>query len=70
MLGIWLAGRLAVAKATLKETFQEERGDTNIIAVILLIIVVIAVVAIFKSNLSDIVNGLFDQIKKSLGIPT
>lgn len=68
MLGIWLAGRLAAAKATLKETFQDERGDTNIIAIILLIIVVIAVVAIFKTQLSDVVNGLFKQIKDSLGI--
>lgn len=47
---------------------QEESGETNIIAIILIIIVVIALVAIFRQQLVQIVNGLFDQIKNSLGI--
>jgi len=47
---------------------KEENGEANLIAIILVIIVVIALVAIFRTQLTDIVNGLFDQIKASLGI--
>lgn len=47
---------------------KDEAGESNIIAIILVIIVVIALVGIFKDQLTDIVNGLFNQIKNSLGI--
>lgn len=47
---------------------KEEDGETNIIAIILIIIVVIALVGIFRQQLTDIVNALFQQIKDSLGI--
>lgn len=47
---------------------KEENGEANIIAIILVIIVVIALVGIFKIQLTEIVEGLFQQIKDSLGI--
>lgn len=56
-------------KKTAKDFVTEENGEANIIAIILIIIVVIALVAIFRTQLSNIINGLFDQIKNSLGLP-
>lgn len=47
---------------------KEESGEASIIAIILVIIVVIALVGIFRTQLTEIVNGLFQQIKASLGI--
>lgn len=47
---------------------KEENGEANLIAIILVIIVVIALVGIFRTQLTDIVNGLFQQIKDSLGL--
>ena len=55
-------------KNQLNNFLKEESGEANIIAIILVIIVVIALVAIFRKQLTAIVNGLFDQIKGSLGI--
>lgn len=56
------------ASDCVKAFLKEDRGDTNIISIILIIIVVIALVAIFRQQLTEIVNGLFRQIKESLGL--
>ena len=42
---------------------KEERGETNIIAIILIIVVVIALVGIFKNNMTDLVKQLFKAIQ-------
>lgn len=55
-------------KNGITDFLKEERGETNIIAIILIIIVVIALVAIFRQQLTEIINGLFDQIKNLLGL--
>lgn len=47
---------------------KDENGETNIIAIILIILVVIALAAIFRKQLTDVVNKLFDQIRDSLGL--
>ena len=64
----WLTRKVSSARAKAYGLFAEEQGDVNIIAIILIIIVVIAIVAIFRQGITDIINGLFDQIKASLGI--
>ena len=56
------------AKSRLLDMFRDERGEVNIIAIILIIIVVIALVAVFRNGIMEVVNGLFDQIKDSLGL--
>lgn len=55
-------------KNGITDFLKEERGETNIIAIILIIIVVIALVAVFRTQLMEIINGLFQQIKDSLGL--
>ncbi len=55
-------------KNQVNNLLKDESGEANIIAIILVIIVVIALVGIFRTQLTQIVNGLFQQIKDSLGI--
>lgn len=60
----WLIGKYAVAKNSVKNFFEKENGESNIIAIILVILVVIALAAVFKKEIVDLVNGLFTQINE------
>lgn len=50
----------------LSAIFREERGDSNIIAIILIIIIVIALAIIFRDQLFGIVDKLFGKINTSI----
>ena len=56
------------AKGLLEDFAKEERGEANIIAIILIIVVVVALVGIFRTQLTEIVTGLFQQIRDQLGV--
>lgn len=56
------------AKGLLEDFAKEERGEGNIIAIILIIVVVVALVGIFRTQLTEIVTGLFKQIRDQLGV--
>ncbi len=56
------------ARIRILNFLKDENGETNIIAIILIILVVIALAAIFRKQLTDVVNKLFDQIRDSLGL--
>ena len=55
-------------KAKMKSLMKEERGETNMIAIILIILAVIAVAAIFKTGLEGIVTDLIQKIRQGLGL--
>ena len=44
------------------------RGEINIISMVLIIIVVIALVAIFQNEMTDIVTAMFDKIREAMGV--
>ena len=46
---------------TLKQLFQEEDG-MGTVEIILIIVVLVGIVLIFKEQLTDIIDGLFDKI--------
>lgn len=48
--------------------FFDENGEINIISMVLIIIVVIALVAIFETQMTDIVTAMFDKIRTSMGL--
>lgn len=48
-----------------REQLQEERGEVNIIAIILIVIVVIALVIIFRDAITGIVESLLERIRSS-----
>ena len=64
----YLSGRVLTVGNGVKRFFSDEKGETNIIAIILIILVVIILAAIFKQQLTSIVNSLFGQIRDSLGL--
>ena len=64
----WLFNQKFKVENAVRDFLNEERGDTNIIAIILIIIVVIALVGIFREQMIEIVTSLFQQIKDALGI--
>ena len=59
----WLIGKYAVAKNSVKNFFEKENGESNIIAIILVILVVIALASVFKGEIEKLVTGLFAAIK-------
>lgn len=52
----------------LRNFIFNERGEINIISMVLIIIVVIALVAIFETQMTDIVGAMFDKIRTSMGL--
>lgn len=50
-----------------QNTFVRDiRGEVNIVAMVLLILVVIALVAIFRSEMTDIVLQMFEKIRNAM----
>ena len=53
-----------------EKTLKDERGDTNIIAIIIILAIVIALAIVFKSQLTALFNkiwsSLFDNVGKAL----
>lgn len=49
-------------KRWITNKIKDERGETNVIAIILIIIIVIGLVVIFKDRLSSLIGKLFDKI--------
>ena len=47
---------------------SRNRGEINIISMVLIIIVVIALVAIFQNEMTDIVTAMFDKIREAMGV--
>lgn len=47
---------------------SKDRGEINIISMVLIIIVVIALVAIFQNEMTDIVTSMFDKIREAMGV--
>lgn len=46
---------------------NEERGASNMVEVIILIAIVIAVAAIFRTQLIDLINSVFEQLTEFVG---
>ena len=55
------------AKCKVMSFFKDETGDTNIIAIILLIIVVIAMAVIFRNQIANVINSLFNRVNNDIG---
>lgn len=50
------------AKCFMHDCFQDERGESNIVSVLLLIVIVIGIVALFKDKLGQLVEDVFKEI--------
>mgnify|MGYP003307586812 CR=1 FL=1 len=55
-----------IAARTAARAMSDTRGEINIVAMVLIIIVVIALVAIFRSEMTDIVTKMFEKIRSGM----
>ena len=65
----WIALTGKVRRFTVKTAAAAAAGNTseiNIVAMVLIIIVVIALVAIFRSEMTDIVTKMFEKIRSGM----
>lgn len=46
----------------------EEKGASDIVAILLVIVILIAVAAIFRKQLIDAVTGVFENLMEALGL--
>lgn len=53
---------------TASRAVTETSGEVNIVAMVLIIIVVIALVAIFRSEMTDIVTKMFEKIRAGMEV--
>lgn len=59
---LWAQIRLLKMKESVKEFFSEERGDSNMIAVIILIVIVVALAVVFREQIIKLVQNLWSSI--------
>lgn len=50
------------AKEAVKSFFEEERGDSHIIAVILVLVVVVGLAVVFRKNITELLSNLWTGI--------
>jgi hypothetical protein len=50
----------------ISDFFNSEKGEINMIAIVALAVVVLVVVAIFRTQLSDLVTNIFGRINDML----
>lgn len=61
LIGMWLR-----AEGYLDDLIHEEKGAADIVAILVVIVVVIAVVGVFKNNLMNIIDKVFDKATTTL----
>lgn len=54
------------ANRKVNDIISDERGEVNMIAIILIIIVVIGLVAVFRDKITEVINLLIDKIKDAI----
>ena len=60
----WIALNEKLRRFTVRAA--DTTGEVNIVAMVLIIIVVIALVAIFRSEMTDIVTKMFEKIRSGM----
>lgn len=70
MLGleVCMMNKLIKAKERFAEKISEERGDTNIISVIIILVVVIGLATLFKTNIGKLANDIWKRINTDTGV--
>lgn len=57
---LWISARNKISNF-LEDFKSEETGAAEIVAIILIICVVVGIAAVFREQISDLVNGVFGQ---------
>lgn len=62
----FITGTINKAGRTLRAFMKDEKGEVNLIAILLIIVVTVALVAIFKEQITNMVNGIFENIGEGI----
>ena len=66
-----LAVKAMMAKENFKNMLNEERGDTNFIAIILILAIVVVLAVLFKDKIVSLFNSIWgDMVGNTSGINT
>ena len=68
-MGMFLTVLLA-AKCKLNEWAHDEKGEVNIIAIIIIIAIAIALAIVFRKNLKELFDSIWNSINGSVGSAT
>lgn len=63
----FLIAQYVAAENNIRNYLKGEKGEANIIAVILVLAIVIALVVVFRKNIEEIVNQIWGSIRGNLG---
>lgn len=66
----FLIAKYVAAKMKAESFFKSEKGEANIIAVILVLAIVIALVVIFRNNIANMVDKIWTNISSNFGAAT
>ena len=58
--------KMAQAKAKMMNALKDERGEVNLIAILLIIVVVVGLVIIFRDSITTLINNIFKDINKEV----
>lgn len=58
--------KMAQAKAKMMNALKDERGEVNLIAILLIIVVVVGLVIIFRESITTLINNIFKNINKEV----
>ena len=58
---------LLTIKALFQEKIREERGDVNVVAIVVLIAVAVVLAVLLKDSLSTLITNLIGQITSKTG---
>lgn len=61
----YLDAKLFTAKMKVKEFFENESGEVNIVTIVVLIGIAVALALIFKTQITKLLNTLFSTITQN-----
>lgn len=60
-----LMNLLALAKMEIRDFFQEEDGDVNIVSIVVLIGIAVLLAIIFRGAIANLLNSMFGTIENN-----
>lgn len=62
--------KLHQAKVAFQEFLTDEDGDTNFISVIIILAIICALAIVFRDNIAEIANAVFEKAGQDVGAAT
>lgn len=57
-------------KGAVRDFLTTENGDTNFISVIIILVIVVALAVVFRKNIANLVNAMWEKIMGDAGTAT